>query len=96
MLVKKDEGDFMGKVIQVQITSSGKHFLKATVNKQSDVLSPGLVEPLPKGVVSGIKKECVTLSNASTTPLWLKIGIFVLLLAVILDIVKVGWSWTHS
>ena len=89
----------MGKIVQVKITSTGKHFLKATVNKDFDVLSPGLVEPLPKGVVSGVKApDCVTTSNAivSTTPIWMKIGIFVLFVAVILDVIKVGWSWASS
>jgi len=90
----------MGKIVQVKITSSGKHFLKATINKESDILTPGLVEPLPKGVVSGVKADCVTTSNAisnvTTTPTWLKIGIFVLFVAVVLDVVKVGWSWANS
>ncbi|KAK3749168.1 hypothetical protein QZH41_010362 [Actinostola sp. cb2023] len=99
VLVRMDEGDFMGKIIQAQITSSGKHFLIGTVQTQADVLSPGLVEPLPKGAVSGMKMESVTtISNASSdsTHKWIKIGIFILFVAVILDIVKVGWSWAHS
>lgn len=90
----------MGKIVQVKNTSSGKHFLKATINKESDVRSPGLVEPLPKGAISGVKADCVTSSNAistvTTTPMWIKIGIFILFVAVVLDIAKVGWSWSQS
>ena len=45
----------MGKMVQVEITSAGEHFQMARVLRHTKVHSPGLVEPLPKGAVSGVR-----------------------------------------
>ena len=55
VLVRKDEGDLMGKMVKVLITETGKHFLKGKVLKDNPVHTPGIAPPMAKGVVSGVK-----------------------------------------
>lgn len=55
VLVRKDEGDLMGKMVKVLITETGKHFLKGKVLKDDPVHTPGIAPPMAKGVVSGVK-----------------------------------------
>ena len=45
----------MGKMVEVLITETGKHFLKGKVTRDNPVVTPGLVPPMEKGVVSGLK-----------------------------------------
>ena len=45
----------MGKMVEVLITETGKHFLKGKVLKNNPVQTPGIVPPMAKGVVSGVK-----------------------------------------
>jgi len=50
--VPKDE-ILLGKVVDVLITSAGKHYLKCNV--LSDVQPLNIPSPLPKGQISGIQ-----------------------------------------
>ena len=43
----------MGKMVEVEIYETGKHFLKGKIMKNTEIKSPGLTNPLPKGEVSG-------------------------------------------
>lgn len=56
MLVPKDE-DLMGKMIEVEIVETGKHYMKGKllVSKHSAV-RPDVPLPLKKGQVSGLSK----------------------------------------
>ena len=58
VLVRKDEGDLMGKMVEVVITETGKHFLKGKVLKENPVHTPSIAPPFAKGVVSGVKEVC--------------------------------------
>lgn len=51
----------MGKMVEVEIYETGKHFVRGRLVENSEVISPGLSEPLPKGVVSGAPE--ITVSN---------------------------------
>ena len=63
MLVRKDEGELMGKMVEVVITETGKHFLKGKVLKEEPVHAPSIAPPLAKGVVSGVKQVGYAVSN---------------------------------
>lgn len=52
MLVPKDEG-LLGKLVEVVITSAGKHYLKCSVLR--NVQSLNVPSPLPKGQISGLQ-----------------------------------------
>ena len=87
----------MGKMVTVEITSAGEHFQMARVLKDSEIRSPGLVEPLPKGVVSGVQSETMhTIDNArrgSRLRWWMNLTVLVLLVAVFLDILRLLYLW---
>ena len=94
VLVPKDEGNFMGKMVEVQITSAGEHFQIGKVVKNSEICSPGLVEPLPKGMVSGIQSQ--NTCAPSSFNFYLKIAMFILLVAVIADVARLWVSWLQT
>lgn len=61
VLVPKDE-NLMGKLVTVEITETGKHFMKCRLVRDGEVKRPATVPPpLPKGKVSGFKQ--VTFTN---------------------------------
>ena len=47
----------MGKMVEVEIYETGKHFMKGRLADNSEIISPGLKDPLEKGVVSGVLDE---------------------------------------
>ena len=56
VLVPKDE-NLLGKLVEVEITETGKHFLKCRL--LGDGIRPRDVPPpLQKGQISGLKKVC--------------------------------------
>ena len=98
MLVHKDEGDLMGKMFEVEITSAGKHFMVGRVVKDGDVSSPGLVEPLPKGVVSGVPQHNISRQSGSKQEKFqflLKMTLVVLLVAVLVRFGQLGSMWLN-
>ncbi|KAG0698663.1 Threonylcarbamoyladenosine tRNA methylthiotransferase [Chionoecetes opilio] len=54
VLVPKKE-DFLGKLVDVEIVETGKHYMKGRPIDTSPPLPPSSAEPLAKGVVSGLK-----------------------------------------
>ena len=52
VLVPKDDG-LLGKMVEVEIIETGKHFLKARLLQDGDMYTPSIAEPLIKGQVSG-------------------------------------------
>ena len=44
----------MGKMVEVEIYETGKHFMKAKLVDNSEIINPGLKSPLMKGEVSGV------------------------------------------
>ena len=54
MLVPKKDG-LLGKMVEVEIIETGKHFLKASL--LGDMYTPSIAEPLPKGKVSGAPEQ---------------------------------------
>lgn len=58
VLVPKDE-NLMGKLIKVEITETGKHFMKCRLVQDGQAKRPETVPPpLPKGQVSGLRSVC--------------------------------------
>ena len=53
VLVPKDE-HLLGKLVEVQITETGKHFLKCALTK--NVFRPDVPLPLKQGQVSGVSQ----------------------------------------
>ena len=49
----KGESDLMGKMVEVEIFETGKHFMKGKLVDNSEIINPGLKSPLLKGEVSG-------------------------------------------
>nr|XP_048283987.1 LOW QUALITY PROTEIN: threonylcarbamoyladenosine tRNA methylthiotransferase [Myodes glareolus] len=56
VLVPKNP-DFMGKMVEVDIYESGKHFLKGQPVSNTKIYTPSISKPLAKGEVSGLTKE---------------------------------------
>uniref|UniRef100_A0A7M5WLE1 tRNA-t(6)A37 methylthiotransferase n=2 Tax=Clytia hemisphaerica TaxID=252671 RepID=A0A7M5WLE1_9CNID len=92
----KGEQDLMGKMVEVEIYETGKHFMKGRIVDNTEIVNPGLTEPLRKGEVSGapmVLKRKPSLADQLKEPLpqsmWttiLHIGLFVLLMAITLDV----------
>eukprot|EP00795_Rhopilema_esculentum_P006957 gene6957-12578_t len=59
VLVPKDYGDLMGKMVEVEIIETGKHFMKSRLMEDAEIKEPGLSKPLEKGAVSGTMDETV-------------------------------------
>ena len=90
----------MGKMIQVEITSAGEHFQMARVLRHTEVHSPGLVEPLPKGAVSGVRTtltpERVVQGQASRWQQWQRAAVVVLFAVVVADVLRILYLWTSQ
>ncbi|XP_051050460.1 threonylcarbamoyladenosine tRNA methylthiotransferase [Phodopus roborovskii] len=56
VLVPKNP-EFMGKMVEVDIYESGKHFLKGQPVSDTKIYTPSISKPLAKGEVSGLTKE---------------------------------------
>lgn len=90
----------MGKMVQVEITSAGEHFQMARVLRDSEAHSPGLVEPLPKGAVSGVRtkptRESTVQDQQSPWNQWTKAAVVVLLAVVVVDVLRLLYLWTSQ
>ncbi|XP_037699855.1 LOW QUALITY PROTEIN: threonylcarbamoyladenosine tRNA methylthiotransferase [Choloepus didactylus] len=56
VLVPKNPS-FMGKMVEVDIYESGKHFMKGKPVSDAEVYTPSISKPLAKGEVSGLTEE---------------------------------------
>ena len=67
MLVPKDD-TLLGKMFEVVITTTGKHYLKGDVLAESLTHAPSRPAPLPRGTVSGATewKKRTTTTTATT------------------------------
>lgn len=86
----------MGKMVQVEITSAGEHFQMARVLRGSEVHSPGLVEPLPKGAVSGVRSESIAQKQEGPWNQWTKAAVVVLLAVVLADVLRLLYLWSSQ
>lgn len=90
----KGEHELMGKMVEVEIYETGKHFMKGHLVDNSEVVSPGLKGALPKGAVSGVsdlkdvKLADNQIKNNSVWTSILHFGLFILLCAITLDICR--------
>ncbi|XP_047139175.1 threonylcarbamoyladenosine tRNA methylthiotransferase isoform X1 [Hydra vulgaris] len=91
----KAEPDLMGKLVEVEIYETGKHFIKGRLVNNSEVISPGLRTPLAKGAISGLYQDNADLIVDVKQPLpatiWthiLHFGLFVLVVAITLDVCR--------
>lgn len=55
-------------MVEVEITSAGKHFLMARLVEDSLTTAPDLPAPLPKGAVSGASASSSCRSRSQTGP----------------------------
>ncbi|XP_045159402.2 threonylcarbamoyladenosine tRNA methylthiotransferase-like [Mercenaria mercenaria] len=82
VLVPKDE-NLMGKLVTVEITETGKHFMKCRLVKDGEVKRPVSVPPpLPKGQVSGFKQTDVVINSK---------GIWFFVISMIVMFIAVVW-----
>lgn len=58
----------MGKMIEVDIYESGKHFMKGQPVSDARVYTPSISKPLAKGEVSGLPE--VSKKTLSSLPCW--------------------------
>ena len=90
----------MGKMVQVEVTSAGEHFQMARVLRETQVHSPGLVEPLPKGAVSGVKTQDTsgTMAHVKANPWnrWKNGALVVLIVAVLIRVLRLLYLWTRG
>ncbi|XP_072267724.1 threonylcarbamoyladenosine tRNA methylthiotransferase [Pyxicephalus adspersus] len=56
VLVPK-ESTFMGKMVEVDIYETGKHYMKGKPLSESKMYTPSITKPLEKGEVSGLSEE---------------------------------------
>ena len=86
--------------MQVEITSAGEHFQMARVLRDSEVHSPGLVKPLPKGAVSGVcsevTRESIVQNQESAWNQWIKAAVVVLLAVVLADVLRLLYLWSSQ
>ncbi|XP_073487242.1 threonylcarbamoyladenosine tRNA methylthiotransferase [Aquarana catesbeiana] len=64
VLVPKDPA-FMGKMVEVDIYETGKHYMKAKPLSESKMYTPSITKPLEKGEVSGLPQESKSLQKNS-------------------------------
>ena len=90
----------MGKMVQVEISSAGEHFQMARMLHETAVQSPGLVEPLPKGAVSGVRTRHMptdTVQNGEDPwSYWKRAAMVVFLAAVLIDLLRLLYQWKHK
>jgi len=90
------EEDLMGKTVAVEIYETGKHFMKGRIVENAEVVSPGLKDPLPKGIVSGATTESLSQTTQHSQMYlvcssWhniLNFGVFVVLCAIGLNLFR--------
>ena len=86
--------------MQVEITSAGEHFQMARGLRETEAHSPGLVEPLPKGAVSGVitkhAPDNMVQDRARPWNAWKKVAVFVLIAAVLIDALRLLYLWTRE
>ncbi|XP_053570767.1 threonylcarbamoyladenosine tRNA methylthiotransferase [Bombina bombina] len=76
VLVPK-EPTFMGKMVEVDIFESGKHFMKGRPVSNSEIYTPSITKPLAKGEVSGLSEEFKSLlKNGSSSNIDHKASLF--------------------
>lgn len=105
VLVPKEEG-FLGKMMEVEIISVGKHYMMGKVLKDGVTFTPCISEPLPKGVVSGnlafkdMQKDSANIKSAQTVEIstdkntyYWKAVTLVALFAIVMRFVVKYWSW---
>ena len=66
MLVPKDDA-LLGKMFEVFITTTGKHYLKGDVLAESLIRAPSRPAPLPRGTVSGATEWKKRTTTTATT-----------------------------
>ncbi len=59
----------MGKMVEVEVVETGKHFLKARLKRESAIREPGLAKPLVKGEVSGVLRTTDVTKHQVCIPL---------------------------
>lgn len=100
VLIHKSEGDLMGKMVQVEILSAGEHYQMARMLHEMAVQSPGSVEPLPKGAVSGLRTRHmptdIVQNGEDPWSNWKRAAMVVLLAAVLIDVLRLLYLWKHK
>ncbi|XP_071796790.1 threonylcarbamoyladenosine tRNA methylthiotransferase-like isoform X2 [Asterias amurensis] len=78
--------EYMGKMMEVTIVETGKHFLKGVLVSEADVVTPSIAKPLELGQVSGLP-QILQEEPAESWP-WLRITLFIVVLAAVLDLAR--------
>ncbi|GAB1600452.1 threonylcarbamoyladenosine tRNA methylthiotransferase-like [Argonauta hians] len=93
VLVEKS-GDYMGKSIDVEITSTGKHYLKCRILDPQNIQSLNVPPPKAKGEVSGVKPILKSLQTSKMLPIYSEKVILTLAVMFLItaSVIKV-WQW---
>lgn len=62
--------EFMGKMVEVDIYESGKHFLKGQPVSNTKIYTPSISKPLAKGEVSGLTKVSSRFLSPTLLTIW--------------------------
>lgn len=98
ILISMDE-DLMGKMFDVEIYETGKHYMKGKVVEDGEVCSPAICRTLAKGEVSGVVKVHEGGRSHLLTKFFFEryLPTMFLLFAVLLSVLLKWWSRTsHS
>ncbi|KAK7485362.1 hypothetical protein BaRGS_00023461 [Batillaria attramentaria] len=83
VLVPKDE-DLMGKMVEVEIVETGKHFMKGRLlSPKEEAKRPDVPPPLMKGQISGLPQLWQQDSQNAGVPFAVKVGAAALCVAVV-------------
>ncbi|XP_077998583.1 threonylcarbamoyladenosine tRNA methylthiotransferase-like [Glandiceps talaboti] len=84
----------LGKILEVQIVSTGKHYLIGELITETEVMTPSIAQPLPKGSVSGI--QSTTEKDAKQSTSWFAVAIYIVIFVVVLDVAKLIYHYLIS
>ncbi|XP_046353392.2 threonylcarbamoyladenosine tRNA methylthiotransferase-like [Haliotis rufescens] len=89
VLVRKDD-NLMGKMVDVEIVETGKHFLKGRQLKGKDAVRPAVPPPKKKGEVSGV--ELAEQQASHSVLMWVAVGAIALGMAWRLCNILLTWA----
>ncbi|KAL3868434.1 hypothetical protein ACJMK2_041242 [Sinanodonta woodiana] len=93
VLVPKDE-NLMGKKVMVEITETGKHFMKGHVVKNEELEHPDIPPPLKKGEVSGllVSNQQMNSEISSKGHIFFWMTVLILVISILWRVYTLLWS----
>lgn len=93
VLVPKEDV-LLGKMVEVEIIETGKHFLKARLLQDGDMYTPSIAEPLAKGQVSGATVIQDTSEHSLTkTNTWMTMAVCGIIIAAVFRLIFIAMQY---